>query len=190
MGGEASKECPPTKIVKDDFGSPSRGELGALESAPTSLTSDLWPLASTLFLIDGGAGQLSVVLETLAAEGVSVPVVAIAKGEDRNAGREWFHVPGQAPFQLPVNDPTLHYLQRLRDEAHRFAIGRHRGKRSKALTQSALDDIPGIGATRKRALLRHFGSRADVATASREELQRVPGISKATAQVIYDHFHG
>lgn len=144
-----------------------------------------------LVLIDGGIGQLHAVEEVLKSMGVTgVALVAIAKGEDRNAGREWFHQPGRAPFQLPINDPVLHYLQRLRDEVHRFVIGRHRRKRSKSLTTSALDDIPGIGPTRKRALLQHFGSRADVATATLAELEKVRGINKATARVIYDYFHG
>lgn len=152
-----------------------------------------------LVLIDGGQGQLSAVMETLDTLGIpystptagpaAITLVAIAKGVDRNAGREWFHMPGREPFQLPVNDPTLHYLQRVRDEVHRFVIGRHRKKRSAALTTSALDDIPGIGATRKRALLQHFGSRADVEVASLAELENVKGISKSTARAIYDFFH-
>jgi len=144
-----------------------------------------------LVLIDGGLGQLHAVEAALADIGLhGLPLVAIAKGVDRNAGREWFHLPGSEAFQLPENDPTLHYLQRLRDEAHRFAIGRHRNKRSKGLTTSALDDIPGIGAIRKRALLQHFGSRADVETASLAELMKVKGISHAVARGIYDYFHG
>ncbi len=144
-----------------------------------------------LILIDGGLGQLHAVEEALAEIGVvGLNLVAISKGEDRNAGREWFHQPGKPPFQLPINHPTLHYLQRLRDEAHRFAIGRHRNKRSKSFTTSALDDIPGIGGTRKKALLQHFGSRADVETATIAELEKVKGISKSTARAIYDYFHG
>jgi excinuclease ABC subunit C len=116
--------------------------------------------------------------------------VSIAKGADRNAGREWFFLPSCEPFQHPVNDPTLHYLERLRDEAHRFAIGTHRNKRSKSITASALDDIPGIGGMRKKALLHHFGSRAAVERATLSELQNVTGISKTMAQTIYDYFHG
>ncbi|MFZ4124469.1 MAG: excinuclease ABC subunit UvrC [Rickettsiales bacterium] len=143
-----------------------------------------------LVLIDGGKGQLSAVLEITTSLGIEGPAfVAIAKGEDRNAGREWFFRKGHEPFQLPENDVTLHYLQRLRDEAHRFAIGAHRKKRSKALTQSALDDIPNIGASRKRALLLHFGSRADVERATLNELENVPGISKKIAATIYEYFH-
>ncbi len=144
-----------------------------------------------LVLVDGGAGQLSAVTEVMTElELLDVPVVAISKGPDRNAGREFFHRNGHNPLQLPVNDPTLHYIQRLRDEAHRFAIGGHRRKRSKSLTQSALDDIPGIGAGRKRALLQHFGSRSGVEKATITELQNVTGISKTVAKTIFDYFHG
>jgi excinuclease ABC subunit C len=147
-----------------------------------------WP---DLILIDGGLGQLHAVEQALAEINVTgLNLVAIAKGKDRNSGREWFHQPGLQAFQLPPNDPTLHYIERLRDEAHRFAIGRHRNKRSKSFTASALDDIPGIGPSRKRELLQHFGSRTDVETATLTELEKVKGISKATAQVIYDYFHG
>ncbi|MFZ4540845.1 MAG: excinuclease ABC subunit UvrC [Rickettsiales bacterium] len=147
--------------------------------------------APDLILIDGGAGQLSSVeaaLKEIGLEGLKL--VAIAKGADRNSGREWFHIPGTTPFQLPPNAPILHYLERLRDEAHRYAIGRHRNKRSKSFTASSLDDIPGIGGTRKRSLLQHFGSRKDVETATLAELEKVKGISKATARSIYDFFHG
>jgi excinuclease ABC subunit C len=144
-----------------------------------------------VILIDGGKGQLSAVSETLKNLGIEgIALVAIAKGEDRNAGREWFFMPGHAPFQLPIGDATLHYLQRLRDEAHRFAIGAHRSKRRKTLSSSTLDDISAIGPARKRALLLHFGSRAQVERASLSVLQQVPGISTKTAQMIYDYFHG
>jgi len=144
-----------------------------------------------LVLIDGGKGQLSSVMEVMEALDLcDVPLVAIAKGEDRNAGREWFFMPGISPFQLPVNDPLLHYLQRLRDEAHRFAIGNHRQRRSASFTTSALDDIPSIGTMRKRALLKHFGSRAAVEVATLDELRRVTGISEKIAKTIYDYFHG
>ncbi len=147
--------------------------------------------APDLVLIDGGKGQLSAVMDVMAELELShIPLVSIAKGADRNAGREWFFLPSCEPFQLPVNDPTLHYLERLRDEAHRFAIGTHRNKRSKSITASALDDIPGIGGMRKKALLHHFGSRAAVERATLSELQNVTGISKTMAQTIYDYFHG
>jgi excinuclease ABC subunit C len=183
-------------IIEGGIAPYPRHEDGVTPSAsgsaePTHAQTSENPSLPDLILIDGGLGQLHAVEEALASIGVSgLSLVAIAKGVDRNAGREWFHIPGREPFQLPVNDPTLHYLQRLRDEAHRFAIGRHRNKRSKSFTQSALDDIPGIGPTRKKALLQHFGSRADVETATLEELQKVNGINRATAQAIYDYFHG
>lgn len=143
-----------------------------------------------VLLIDGGKGQLSIALDVRKEVGAEVAILAIAKGENRNAGREWFHLPGQTPFQLPPNDALLHYLQRLRDEAHRFAITNHRRRRAKAISKSALDDIPGIGAVRKRALMHHFGARAGVEAASVSELMQVDGISAKIAQGIYDYFHG
>jgi excinuclease ABC subunit C len=144
-----------------------------------------------LMLIDGGAGQLSVAQKALEDSGVQgVVIAAIAKGPDRNAGREQFFMTGRTPFQLPPDDPVLHYLQRLRDEAHRFAIGVHRAKRSKAIQISELDSIPGIGAARKKSLLLHFGSARAVSAASLEEIAKVEGISTTTAQMIYNHFHG
>lgn len=146
-----------------------------------------WP---DLVLIDGGKGQLSAVRETLTELGIDdVPLVAIAKGPDRNAGREQFFLPDQQPFQMPERDPVLFYLQRLRDEVHRFAIGTHRAKRSAAIKKSPLDDVPGIGPRRKKALLLHFGSARSVSRASVADLLTVEGISEAVAQKIYDHFH-
>ncbi len=146
-----------------------------------------WP---DLVLIDGGAGQLSAARGVLADMGVSdVPLVAIAKGPDRDAGREWFHMDGIPPFQLPPRDPVLYYLQRLRDEAHRFAITTHRAGRSKSLIRSELDEIAGIGAARKRALLNHFGSARGVKQAGLHDLEAVPGISHETARRVYGHFH-
>jgi excinuclease ABC subunit C len=144
-----------------------------------------------LVLIDGGAGQLSVATAVFEELGITdIPYVAIAKGPDRNAGREQFFIPGKAPFQLPENDPVLHALQRMRDEAHRFAIGAHRNKRSKAIQVSELDSIPSIGSIRKRALLHHFGSARAVGAASIEDIQKVTGISRTMATIIYQHFHG
>jgi excinuclease ABC subunit C len=144
-----------------------------------------------LVLIDGGAGQLSVATSVFEELGIhDIIYVAIAKGPDRNAGREQFFVPGKAPFQLPIGDTTLHALQRLRDEAHRFAIGAHRTKRSNAAQTSHLDAIPSIGAARKKALLLHFGSSREVASASLEDIQKVQGISTSTAKLIYSFFHG
>ncbi len=146
-----------------------------------------WP---DLLLIDGGKGQLSAVCETLEDAGIhDVPVVAISKGPDRNAGREIFHMPGGREFSLPPNSPLLFYLQRLRDEAHRFAIGAHRQKRAKSMATSPLDDVPGIGPSRKRALLMHFGTARAVKGAALEDLEKAPGISKTMARGIYDYFH-
>lgn len=142
-----------------------------------------WP---DLVLIDGGAGHLKVATEVLAELGVNdVPYACIAKGADRNAGREVFHVPGKEPFQLPVGDATLYYLQRLRDEAHRYAIFSHRAKRSRAIRSSELDTLTGVGATRKKALLTHFGSVQALRNASVAEIARVPGISVKLAESIH-----
>ncbi|HEV2263863.1 MAG TPA: excinuclease ABC subunit UvrC [Stellaceae bacterium] len=143
-----------------------------------------------LVLIDGGQGQLTAACQVLADLGVNdVPVVGVAKGPDRNAGRERFFRTGKPPLSLDPKDPVLYFLQRLRDEAHRFAIGAHRSKRLRAIGASPLDEIAGIGAARKRALLHHFGSARAVATAGLTDLERVAGISKIVAKKIYDHFH-
>ncbi|MGU9961949.1 MAG: excinuclease ABC subunit UvrC [Candidatus Puniceispirillales bacterium WSBS_2018_MAG_OTU23] len=147
----------------------------------------VWP---DLILLDGGKGQLSVVHQVMEDLGVAdVPLVAISKGADRNAGREEFHQRGKASFSMPINTPVLHFLQRLRDEAHRFAIGVHRAKRQKAAIASPLDNIPGIGAKRKKALLSHFGSARSVAEADIPDLMQVDGINNNTAEVIYSWFH-
>jgi excinuclease ABC subunit C len=149
-----------------------------------------FPARPDLMLIDGGLGQLGVAREVLSAFGLDIPVVGIAKGPDRDAGREHFHIPGRdKPLLLESRDPVLYFVQRLRDEAHRFAIGAHRSKRSKALGVNPLDEIAGIGPTRKRALLKHFGSAKAVSRASREDLEGVAGISAQMAQTIYDFFH-
>jgi excinuclease ABC subunit C len=143
-----------------------------------------------LLLIDGGKGQVSAVKSVLDAMGVDdVPFIGVSKGPDRNAGRETFHFPDGREFSLPVNAPVLFYLQRLRDEAHRFAIGAHRTKRAKAITTSVLDDVPGIGPARKKALLMHFGTARAVKAASLEDLQKAPGVSAAVAQQVYDFYH-
>jgi len=161
----------------------SRALKEQAEGAPTTE----WP---DLLLIDGGAGQLSAVRDILIDLGVQdVKIVAIAKGPDRDAGREWFHTDGMEAFQLPPRDPVLYFLQRLRDEAHRFAITTHRAGRSKAISQSELDEIQGIGAARKRALLNHFGSARGVKGAGLTDLEAVPGISRETARRVYAHFH-
>jgi excinuclease ABC subunit C len=146
-----------------------------------------WP---DLVLIDGGAGQLSAAREIMAGLGLDdLPLVAVAKGPDRDAGREWFHMAGREPFQLPLRDPVLFYLQRLRDEAHRFAISAHRAGRSKALTRSELDEVPGVGAAMKRKLLNHFGSARGVRQAGLADLEACPGVGPAMARRIHDHFH-
>ncbi|MAZ91944.1 MAG: excinuclease ABC subunit C [Maricaulis sp.] len=142
-----------------------------------------------LILIDGGKGQLSSVMEVAAELGVTdIAIAAIAKGPERDAGREAFYLPGKAPFKLPQKDPVLYYLQRLRDEAHRFAIGGHRAKRKKQMAENPLDDIPGIGPSRKKALLAHFGSAKAVRNAALADLEAVDGVSKAMAKRIHDWF--
>jgi|JI9StandDraft_2_1071091.scaffolds.fasta_scaffold12236_4 excinuclease ABC subunit C len=143
-----------------------------------------------LVLIDGGAGQLAQALGVIRELGVTgVMVVSIAKGPDRDAGREHFFMDGREPFQLEPKSPVLFYLQRLRDEAHRFAIGTHRAKRAKSMTSSPLDEIDGIGPARKRALLNHFGSGRAVTRAGLSDLESVKGVSKELARKIYEHFH-
>ncbi|HVV94755.1 MAG TPA: excinuclease ABC subunit UvrC [Hyphomicrobiales bacterium] len=167
----------------------------ARESAPadggaSAAADDAMPAKPDLVVIDGGPGQVAAAQAVLDGLGIDdVPVLGIAKGRDREAGRELFHVDGREPFRLEPRDPVLYLLQRLRDEAHRFAIGTHRARRGKELVQSPLDEIAGIGPTRKRALLRHFGSAKGVARAGRADLEKVPGINRATAQLVYDHFH-
>ncbi|MEP1230464.1 MAG: helix-hairpin-helix domain-containing protein, partial [Litorimonas sp.] len=147
-----------------------------------------WP---DVVLIDGGKGQLSSVTETLDELGVleRVTLVAIAKGPDRNAGRETFFMNDRDPFTLPPRTSVLYFLQRLRDEAHRFAIGTHRARRKKEMKTNPLDGIAGIGPKRKRELLAHFGSAKGVKSAAVEELERVEGVSQKLAQMIYDYFH-
>lgn len=148
-----------------------------------------WTLPD-LMLIDGGQGQLNVVMGVVQELGIdNVTVVAIAKGPDRNAGREKFFMAGKDPMTLPENTPLLHFLQRLRDEAHRFAIGTHRAGRQRALIKSRLDEIPGIGPARKKALLQHFGSVKAIAVASFDDILRVEGVNKSTAKTIYQYFH-
>ena len=172
---------------------------GATGSDPQGLTpSELdddaeaaLPDCPDLVLVDGGAGQLAVAEAVMHTTGVAgVRLVGVAKGPERDAGREHFHVPGRPlPFMLEPRDPVLYFIQRLRDEAHRFAIGVHRAKRSKAISANPLDEIAGIGPTRKRALLQHFGSAKAVSRAGIEDLKAVQGISEELAQKIYDFFH-
>ena len=147
-----------------------------------------WP---DVVFIDGGLGQLNAVKQVIKEMNLprEVTFIGIAKGEERDAGREKFFVPGKPPFMLPGRDPVLYYTQRLRDEAHRFAIGTHRARRAKSQIKNPLDEIEGIGPTRKRALLNHFGSAKAVARAGLEDLSAVPGISETMARLIYDHFN-
>jgi excinuclease ABC subunit C len=178
----------PRVSVDDAMAAVTTGDISHDDESPTDVTSDVtWP---DLVLIDGGQGQLRVAQETLAALGVNdVPLIAIAKGLDRDAGRESFHMAGKAPFRLPPRDPVLYFVERLRDEAHRFAIGSHRARRKKDIREAGLQEIPGIGPTRKRALLRHFGTLKAIERASLPDLSKVPGINAETARKIYDFFH-
>jgi excinuclease ABC subunit C len=173
-----------SRLVKENGPKPENGE-GADE------VSDTMPPWPDLVLIDGGAGQLSAARSVLEELGISesVPLVGIAKGPERDAGREKFFIEGQESFMLPQRDPVLYFVQRLRDEAHRFAIGTHRAKRKKEMARNPLDEVPGIGPTRKRALLHHFGTAKAVSRAALSDLMAVEGISEQMARAIYDHFH-
>jgi len=167
-----------SRLVKE---APREEKLDDPESLPQ------WP---DLVLIDGGKGQLEAVRGVLAELGITdVPLVGVAKGPDRDAGRETFVIPGRAPFKMPPRDPTLYFIQRLRDEAHRFAIGTHRAKRKREMGKNPLDEIAGIGPARKRALLLHFGTAKAVSRASYADLARVSGINETTARLVYDFFH-
>jgi len=174
----------------DDFGMMKEvltRRFKRLQKEDPDRSRGLWP---DLLLIDGGAGQVSAVRGIMAEHGVEdIPMVGVAKGVDRDAGKEEFHRTGQRPFALQRGDPVLYFVQRLRDEAHRFAIGAHRAKRSKAVGATPLDEVPGVGATRKRALLAHFGSAKAVSRANLADLKAVDGISDALARMIYDFFH-
>ncbi|PIR37161.1 MAG: excinuclease ABC subunit C [Alphaproteobacteria bacterium CG11_big_fil_rev_8_21_14_0_20_39_49] len=151
-------------------------------------TAGIWP---DLVLIDGGAGHLTTVTKVFDSLGLTdeLTFVCISKGVDRNAGKEQFHMLGRDSFTLPTNDPAMYFLQVLRDEAHRFAIGSHRNKRAKSVTKSTFDEIPGIGPKRKKILLNHFGSAEDVKAATLEELEQASGIDKKIAEIIYNYFH-
>ncbi len=174
----------------DDFGMMKEvmtRRFKRLKKEDPDRTSGMWP---DLLLIDGGAGQVSSVREILEALDVGdVPMVGVAKGEDRDAGKEVFYRTGKPVMALRHNDPVLYFIQRMRDEVHRFAIGTHRAKRSKAIGATPLDDVPGVGAARKRALLAHFGSAKAVARANLADLKAVEGVSENMAQKIYDFFH-
>ncbi len=173
-----------SRLVKEE-GIPDRSAETEAEE------SDAIPAWPDLLLIDGGLGQINAVMTILRELGVdmAVDVVGVAKGVDRDAGRERFFIPGKADFTLPPRDPVLYFIQRLRDEAHRFAIGSHRARRKKEMVKNPLDEIGGIGPARKRALLHHFGTAKGVARAALDDLEKVEGISEAMARQIYDHFH-
>jgi len=162
-------------------------EADDAEALPDASDASPWP---DLVLIDGGLGQLNAARAVLEELGITdVPLVGIAKGLDREAGREQFFIPGRAPFRMEPRDPVLYFIQRLRDEAHRFAIGSHRARRKKDISEAGLQAIPGVGPTRKRALLRHFGTLKAIERASLADLGQVAGINAATAKAIYDYFH-
>ncbi len=174
----------------DDFGMMKEvlsRRFGRLLKEDPDRAKGMWP---DLLLIDGGAGQVSAVAQIMDEMGVAdIPMVGVAKGVDRDHGKEEFHRVGQRVFALQRNDPVLYFIQRMRDEAHRFAIGTHRAKRAKAVGATPLDDVPGVGATRKRALLAHFGSAKAVSRAGLADLKAVNGVSEKLAETIYDFFH-
>jgi len=166
-------------------------EEGLREEAPVTNENEAFPAWPDVILIDGGQGQLSAVRKILEELGITdeVTAIGIAKGVDRDAGRERFFIPGKEPFTLPVRDPVLYFVQRMRDEAHRFAIGSHRARRKKEMVKNPLDEISGIGPGRKRALLHHFGTAKAVSRAGVEDLMAVEGISESMARQIHNHFH-
>ena len=185
--GDAAELDPVGSEGVDEAAAQLVEELEADVAAPAAAEVPAWP---DLVLIDGGAGQLAAVRTVFEELGIAdVPLVAVAKGMDREAGRETFTLPGTPPFRLPPRDPVLYFVQRLRDEAHRFAIGSHRTRRKNELVKSPLDEISGVGPARKRALLRHFGTAKAVSRAGLADLEQVPGINRATAKLVYDHFH-
>jgi excinuclease ABC subunit C len=176
-----------SRLLKEAGPRPDGEEPGEGAGDGVGETIGPWP---DLVLIDGGPGQLAAVRGVLDELGIAdLPLVGVAKGVDRDAGRETFHVEGRAPFRLPVRDPVLYFVQRLRDEAHRFAIGTHRARRSRELVANPLDEVAGVGPTRKRALLRHFGTAKAIARAGVEDLMAVDGISESMAKAIFAHFH-
>ncbi len=177
-------------VPGDDFGMMKEvlmRRFKRLQKEDPERKTDMWP---DLLLIDGGAGQVSAVRQIMREMNVEdIAMVGVAKGEDRDAGKEEFHRTGTRPFALRHNDPVLYFIQRLRDEAHRFAIGTHRAKRAKSQMKNPLDEVEGVGPKRKKALLLHFGSAKAVARANLADLRNVDGVSDAMAQTIYDHFH-
>jgi len=177
-----------SRLLKEHAPAAGASSAETAEEPDETAAFPAWP---DLILIDGGAGQMSAVRKILGDLGIEdkVTAIGVAKGVDRDAGRERFFVTGREPFMLPPRDPVLYFIQRLRDEAHRFAIGSHRAKRKKEMVRSPLDEIGGIGPARKRALLHHFGTAKAVGRAAIEDLMSVEGISAAMAKQIYEHFH-
>jgi excinuclease ABC subunit C len=166
------------------------GSLRSARDDGEAADGSAFPSAPDLVIVDGGKGQFEAARAVMAGLGVDdIPLVAIAKGEDRNAGRETFFAAGREPFKLPPRDPALYFIQRLRDEAHRFAIGSHRAKRKRDTVKNPLDEIPGIGPTRKRALLLHFGTLKAIRRASLDDLAKAPGVNLATARAVHAFFH-
>jgi excinuclease ABC subunit C len=195
MGGRA--ESGSTTVLNDGLDSPPHPTLptasgGRASAAPPSPPDDdaTFPSRPDLVIVDGGKGQFEAARRIMAECGAGdIPLVAIAKGADRNAMRETFHMAGREPFKLQPRDPALYFIQRLRDEAHRFAIGTHRARRKKDTMKNPLDEIAGIGPSRKRALLLHFGTVKAIQRARLEDLIRTPGVNAATAKAVHDHFH-
>ncbi|MEP3673762.1 MAG: excinuclease ABC subunit UvrC, partial [Hyphomicrobiales bacterium] len=179
-----------TRLIKEQPRTDNSTNKQERKHSDAPLTNDDaigWP---DLVLIDGGKGQLSAVVETFAELGVEgVPLVGIAKGVERDAGRERFFMPKREAFMLPERDPVLYFVQRLRDEAHRFAIGTHRARRKKDMIKNPLDEIVGVGPARKRALLQHFGTAKVVKRAGMDDLMEVDGINEHTARLVYNFFH-
>jgi excinuclease ABC subunit C len=184
---EAPRAMPPTPPASAQVLAMAPVDAGAPIDIGDGDNDSPWP---DLVIIDGGRGQLTAAQETLAALGIiDVPLVAVAKGPDRDAGMETFFLPGREPFKLKPRDPALYFVERLRDEAHRFAVGSHRVRRRRDIREAGLQEIPGIGPTRKRALLHHFGTLKAIERAALADLAKVPGISAETARKIYDFFH-
>jgi excinuclease ABC subunit C len=179
---------PPAPAAAEELGAEAPDDVAvAAEEEPDDERASPWP---DLVVIDGGRGQLGAAQETLASLGLpEVPLLAVAKGPDRDAGLETFFQPGREAFKLKPRDPVLYFVQRLRDEAHRFAIGSHRARRRRDIREAGLQEIPGVGPTRKRALLHHFGTLKAIERAAVADLAKVPGISAETARKIYDFFH-
>ncbi|RDJ25295.1 excinuclease ABC subunit UvrC [Bosea caraganae] len=189
VGGERPGELSPGGPPPIPLPSPQGGRE-APATAPAEEDDSAFPSRPDLVIVDGGKGQFEAARKIMAECGASdIALVAIAKGEDRNAMRETFFMVGREPFKLPPRDPALFFIQRLRDEAHRFAIGTHRARRKRDITKNPLDEIPGIGPSRKRALLLHFGTVKAIQRAKLDDLMRTPGVNAATAKAVHDFFH-